>query len=488
MQQLSTPKPAHAVVIGGSIVGAITAAMLADRFERVTILERDAVPDEPRARAGVPQARHVHALLARGAAELERLLPGFLTEMADAGAHLLDVGRDVAWLTPAGWGVPLDSGFTLCCATRDLIEWQVRRRVLQRDNVDFRDNTTVTGLVTDSKRSRVVGVRIRDRRRLEAAMPDCDVRADLVVDAAGRGSQLSDWLLAIGRARVREEIVDGRMTYASRFYELRPSALAGWRAAYVQAALPHDPRGGILFPVEGNRWHLTAFGYGDAAPPMEDDGFRTFIEGLRSTILADVLRDATPLTPIVGHRRTENRWRRFDEVRGWPDGLVAVGDSVCCFDPVYGQGITTGVLGALALTTRLDAEWGSGRVAPTGFARGAQRHMARVVRPAWNLATSEDLRLAGTTGGRRRRRDRILQWYFDRVVATATADASVRRRLLSVMNMVEGPEALLHPHACARVARHLGGRNEPRPPLWPSPHAPLRDALRHGSSIVAAAS
>jgi len=91
------------------------------------------------------------------------------------------------------------------------------------------------------------------------------------------------------------------------------------------------------------------------------------MDSLRSSVLADVLRHATPLTPIVAHRRIENRWRRFDEISNWPDGLVAVGDSVCCFDPVYGQGMTTGIFGALALASSLDAESESTRVGRAGF-------------------------------------------------------------------------------------------------------------------------
>jgi 2-polyprenyl-6-methoxyphenol hydroxylase-like FAD-dependent oxidoreductase len=493
MARIDKGNGSHAIVIGGSMVGSVIAAVLADHFKRVTILERDWVPKGPGSRAGVPQSRHVHVLLARGAAELDLLFPGFLKEMADRGAQIVDVGRDVAWLTPAGWGVPFNSGLSLCCATRDLIEWQTRNRALARGNVTLVDATAVTGLVTDDLGLRVTGVRVRDRR-YDVNTPTGELQADLVVDATGRGSQLSDWLEALGRERVREEVIDAGMTYASRFYALRPNALRGWRAAYVQAALPGHLRGGIMFPVEDNRWHLTIFGYGTAAPPMNETGFREFVEGLRSSVLADVLQNATPLTPIVGHRRTENRWRRFDEMANWPDGLIAAGDSVCCFDPVYGQGITTGVLGALAIRARLVEEWnGSGSV-PGGFARRVQQRMVEIVRPAWNLATGEDLRLASTTGGRLRRRDRLMQHYFDRVVAASTADAKIRGKLLAVMNMIEGPESLMNPQVIAGLLRHMCGRNDKPEPLWlersltqrgGKSDVPRRPANSHADSRVA---
>jgi hypothetical protein len=168
----------------------------------------------------------VHALLSRGAAELEQLFPGYLHELVTAGAQLLDVGHDVAWLTPAGWGVPFESGFTLCCATRDLIEWQARYRAQSMPNVSLVDGTAVLGLLTDARVARVVGVRMRDRRQGSQA-PARALLADLVVDTTGPGSQLPDWLAAIGCPRVRESVIDAGMTYASRFYALPPGALRG---------------------------------------------------------------------------------------------------------------------------------------------------------------------------------------------------------------------------------------------------------------------
>jgi 2-polyprenyl-6-methoxyphenol hydroxylase-like FAD-dependent oxidoreductase len=461
MAMTLTRKPGHALVIGGSIVGSAVAAMLATRFEHVTVIERDALPETPDVRAGVPQGRHVHALLARGATELERLFPGFVDAMVEGGAKLLDVGRDVAWLTPAGWGVPFESGLVLCCGTRNLIEWEIRRRSLSHSNVTLRDMTAVTGLLFDATSSRVTGVRVRSRR---TEGPVDTLMADLIVDTSGRGSQLPEWLTASGRPQVREIVIDAHMAYASRFFAIDQSALRGWGAAYVQPALPHSRCGGILFPVESGRYLLPLFGYGGAAPPTDEDGFVRFIEGLRSSILADILRHAAPLTPIVGHRRTANRWRRYDEMSAWPEGLVAAGDSVCCFDPVYGQGMTTGILGALRLMSRLDAESGVGR---PGFARRVQREMVSVVRPAWNLATGEDLRLDTTSGGRLCARDRWLQRYVDRVIAASTSDTAVRQQLLSVMNMVSGPEALLHPMTVARVAGHICWRRRTTAPLWP---------------------
>ncbi|MGK7916013.1 MAG: FAD-dependent oxidoreductase, partial [Prochloraceae cyanobacterium] len=70
----------HALVIGGSIAGLLAARVLAEHFERVTIIERDYYPENPEPRSGVPQSNQGHFLLARGKQILEELFPGFVEE------------------------------------------------------------------------------------------------------------------------------------------------------------------------------------------------------------------------------------------------------------------------------------------------------------------------------------------------------------------------------------------------------------------------
>ncbi len=66
----------HALVVGGSLAGLLTARVLADGFESVTVLERDQLGNETVPRRGVPHGRHSHVLLEAGRATLEDLLPG----------------------------------------------------------------------------------------------------------------------------------------------------------------------------------------------------------------------------------------------------------------------------------------------------------------------------------------------------------------------------------------------------------------------------
>src|SRR6059036_867709 len=153
----------RAVVIGGSIAGLCAARALADYFDRVTVLDRDAYPAGPAERAGVPQGRHVHALLARGRCELERLFPGFERRMLAAGAHEIDFGRDFATLRGEGWAVREESGISTFFASRTLLETIVRDLLRAVPRVELVERTTVTGLVAERRSwPRVRAVRLAD--------------------------------------------------------------------------------------------------------------------------------------------------------------------------------------------------------------------------------------------------------------------------------------------------------------------------------------
>jgi len=67
----------QALIVGAGMGGLTAARVLADYFERVLVLERDTLPAHAQDRAGTPQGKHVHALLAGGQRALEDLFPGF---------------------------------------------------------------------------------------------------------------------------------------------------------------------------------------------------------------------------------------------------------------------------------------------------------------------------------------------------------------------------------------------------------------------------
>ena len=108
----------RAIVIGGSMAGMLAARVRSDHFDEVVILERDQLPADAAMRAGAPQGRHAHVLLERGRRIIERLLPGIQDEILAAGGRLLDIARDVSWLSWWGELVRYESGVPLLSSSR----------------------------------------------------------------------------------------------------------------------------------------------------------------------------------------------------------------------------------------------------------------------------------------------------------------------------------------------------------------------------------
>src|ERR1019366_1939107 len=121
----------NAIVIGGSMAGLCAARVLSDFYDRVMVIDRDAYPAGAHERPGVPQSRHVHALLMRGRIELDRLFPGFESTMLERGAIEINFGRDFAALRPDGWSVRRLNSITTLFASRVLIE-ATARELLRR--------------------------------------------------------------------------------------------------------------------------------------------------------------------------------------------------------------------------------------------------------------------------------------------------------------------------------------------------------------------
>ena len=57
--------------------GLVAARVLSDFYESVTVVERDLLPPDAENRRGVPQGRHVHAMLGHGTEVLAELFRRF---------------------------------------------------------------------------------------------------------------------------------------------------------------------------------------------------------------------------------------------------------------------------------------------------------------------------------------------------------------------------------------------------------------------------
>ncbi|MFN7945688.1 MAG: 2-polyprenyl-6-methoxyphenol hydroxylase-like oxidoreductase [Blastocatellia bacterium] len=443
----------HAIVIGGSLAGMLTARLLSEHFDHVTIIERDRCPEGPVARPGLSQARHVHVLLARGRMIVEELFPGVCEELKAAGAQSSDAGLALAWLTPAGWGIRFRAGNELLSFTRDLLDWTLRRRLKKFTSVRFMEGYEVTGLLADADRKNVTGISIRPRRKNETVVAEeTNLFAELVVDASGRASKAPQWLAALGYPQPQETVINAHTGYASRIYHRPAGWQADWTATFSQAAPPQQPRAGILFPVEDNCWLVSLAGGGGDYPPTDEAGFLEFARSLPNPLIYQAISRAEPVSPIHGNRSTINRLRHYERLTRQPERFVALGDSVCAFNPVYGQGMSIAALGAQELSGCLSEMRRRAEGDLTGLAQTFQKRLAKINEHPWMMATSEDYRYHGTEGGTPGLKVSLLHRYMDQVIYLTTKSVPVRSLFMDVQQMLRPPAALFSPEMILRVA------------------------------------
>lgn len=440
----------HAVVIGSSMAGLLAARVLGTRFGRVTVLERDERPPGFEPRKGVPQGRHLHVLLQAGENALAELFPGIVAEMERHGAVRFDFAERSRWFHHGAWKRPFPSGLIAHAQSRPLLEGIVRARVHEAPNIVFRYGTEAAGLVLDAPRARVTGVRVREAGALGEGT---ELRADLVVDASGRASRLPAWLAAAGLPAPAEERVGVDITYATRLYH-RPARAPGapfrdWDALLVYQDPPAGKRIGAIYPIEGDRWIVTLGGYLGEHPPDDEAGYLDFARRLERPDLYDAIRGAEPASDIVVYRFPSARFRHFERLPRFPAGVLPLGDAVCSFDPVFGQGMTVAAKEAKILADYLDT------ASPRAGAMPFLRAQADEATTPWRLATSEDLRYPRVTGPRWPGLG-LLQRYTRAVFRLSASDTVVYAALLRVLHLVAGPGVLFRPEILSRVLRAAG--------------------------------
>ncbi|MEV4478279.1 FAD-dependent oxidoreductase [Micromonospora coxensis] len=439
----------RAVVVGASMGGLLAARALSDAYDEVLLLDRDALPETPTSRRGVPQGRQLHVLLDRGRQVLAELFPGIGAELTARGACPVDLHGEVHWYNDGHRMRRAPSDLIAYGMSRPLLEQVVRERVAALPGVRVLAGHEVTGLLTAGDGSRVTGVRVvpGGDDRTEIA-----IEADLVVDAGGRGSRSPVWLAELGYPTAPEERVEINVTYVTRTYRREPGQLEGLLGALANA-MPGQPRAGIVAPHEDGRFAVVLSGVLGEQPPTDDEGMAAFAGSLFAPQIGELLRTALPVSEPVRMRYPASVRRRYERLRRLPEGYLVFADALCSFNPIYGQGITVASLEALLLR-RLLAEGGA------GLARRFYRSAARVIDAPWQISVGTDLRFPEVPG-RRTLKVRLVNAYIARLHAAATTDAGLGAAFLRVINLVDPPTRLLTPGRMLRVLR--GPRPAPTP-------------------------
>lgn len=428
----------HAVVLGASLAGLLAARVLSESYGRVTVVERDRLEAGQGVRRGVPQARHVHALLPSGSQALETLFPGLLAELVAHGTKVISDYTEF-FFSIAGHrlSAAAEPRVLTYLPTRPHLERRIRERVTAISTVHLADGRDVVGLVTDRPGGRISGVRVT--ARMPGSAEEL-LAADLVVDAMGRGTRVPAWLTELGYGAPQEDAVAVHIGYSSAPLRLRHGTEP--EKIVLIGPTPGRPTGMALLATEDHTWLFTATGYRGHHPGNTFESMVEGVAGFAPPHIVEALRYAEPIAPVATYRYEANRRRRYDRTAGLPRGLIAVGDALCGFNPIYAQGMSVAALAAMALRESLH----------TGgdLERRYFRAAARPVEIAWQLAVGQDL-TQPLVEGPRPLRVRLVNRYVRRLLAAGEHDPVVAGRFLRVSAFVDPPTALLRPHIVART-------------------------------------
>lgn len=443
----------HAVVIGAGMSGLTAARALAERFEHVTVLERDHLADAAAQRAGTPQALHVHGLLAGGLNALAALFPGFEDDLVRAGAVPLRGGLDIRVERPGFDPFPMrDLGVLTYAVSRPAIEFTVRQRVLQQANISLQTGSRVTELVASADGVSVMGVRCEGVRCEGADGQLRTLPADLVVDASGRGAPTLNLLQALGRPPPESTAIGVDIGYATATFEIPHDAGRGWLGVMTFPQAPQSSRGALMLPQEDGCWMVSLGGRGADKPPGDEAGFLDYARQLRTPTIYNAIRGARRVGAISRYVFPQSLRRHFERMEKFPRGLLPFGDAVCVFNPIYGQGMSVAAQEAVLLRGVLTRSAGDSdplatlaTLAPTFLAE-----LQPLLETPWAMAAIPDFIFPDTTGERPPDLKRTLKLAFA-MLRLAARRPDVHKLVVEVQHLLKPRSAYRSPLLMARV-------------------------------------
>ena len=445
----STSIGRQAVVVGAGMGGLPAARVLADFFEHVVVLERDTLPLDASDRIGIPQGRHTHGLLAGGQRALSDLFPGFEQDLAAAGAVLVRPGLDLRFERPGFDPPQRDLGLNVRAMSRPLIELTVRRRVEQYTNILIREHCRVQGLVATPDGGTVSAIRFENGDGRSEILA-----TDLVVEASGRGNLTLGLLESIGQAAPEETTIGVDITYATAVFAIPDDALTDCKAVATFDPPTEGGLGAIMLPLERDRWIVTLVGRHGEKPPGDRDGFLAYAQRLRTSTIYDAINKAEQLGEIVRFGFPASFRRHFDRLAEFPRGLLPFGDSICRFNPAYGQGMSVAAQEARLLHELLARHAAEpdplAGLAPAFFAEATS-----LIETPWVMAATPDLAHPKTVGQRPENLQQSLD-FTEGLFRLAAEDGAVHKLIFEVLNLLKPQSALRDPDLVERVKAVAG--------------------------------
>lgn len=434
-----------AVVIGAGVGGLAAAKALSNHFSRVTVLDRDILPSQAEPRNGTAQSKHTHALIAGGLKALSALFPGFEENLHKAGAVKMRVGLEACMERPGYDPFPVrDLGFDVYSGSRPLFELVTRRRIEQQGNIELLPKSRVTEFVASQDSSSITGVRWESSDGQVHTL-----HADIIVDASGRGTLTLELLDTLGFPRPEETEIGIDQAYSTAIFERPSTTPSAWKSMIVLPSAPTSSRGAFLFPIENNRWIMSAGGNHGDAPPGDLIGLLEFLKTLRTQTIFNAVKDAKPFGDIARFLLPSSVRRHFEKLQQFPKGLFVIGDGICRFNPIFGQGMSVAAQEAVILDRLL--AYSSDTLDDLGIKYFAA--CKDVIETPWAVAMN-DFVYPKTRGQRPTDFAQRIQ-YGIALIRLASEDAAVHKLATEVNHLLKPQSALREPELAKRVMERM---------------------------------
>jgi 2-polyprenyl-6-methoxyphenol hydroxylase-like FAD-dependent oxidoreductase len=337
----------------------------------------------------------------------------------------------------------------MCCATRPLFEQVLRAAVLTERRLQLEPELRVRALACEG--GRVKGVLCETRRGGQQLMA-----AELTVDASGSGELTLEALQQLGLPAPEVTNIGVEIGYATALFAIPEGGLAHYKGIQIVPQLPHSTRGALMLPVEGGRWQLSLGSALSELPPADAAAFMHALSQLRTPSIARALEGASPLGEVARFGFTGSRQRHFERLSEFPRGLLVLGDAICRFNPVYGQGLSVAAQQGLALAQLLPAR--AGLADPLeGLAQALFARCARLIETPWQLSALPDLLLPSTRGVRPADlRERFKTAHV--ILQLAARDPEVHLLHMQVTHLLRPRSAYFEGEVGARIREELARR------------------------------
>ncbi|WP_063867741.1 FAD-dependent oxidoreductase [Paenibacillus sp. Soil766] len=383
-------KEGKAIVFGGSITGLMTARVLSSYYKEVLLIDKDKFPDYPAERNGAPHGFHPHRFTQRGKMITEQLFPGYEEELVALGSpsslhktvHMMN-----QYGTVAGPYQRNDIKFS-----RAVLEWVIRERIKKIPNIRLLVEHEVIGLHATPDHSAITGVQVRGR----GVEVKSDFMADLVVDASGRASKLTNWLKEFGYDVPSPDRMKAAIGYSTRRYKV-PAHLKHltekWDVINIMGQPVKGTFTGVFSFIENQVAEMLLYRPGGQYPPTDAEDFEREVAQLPTPMIAEILCELEPISTPKGFRVAELYRHHFEQMERWPDGLLVLGDAFCIYDPIFGQGMTVAAIEVDLLNTMLQERQHNPE--PHFEQKVLRKIQDKAITPAWWLNCAADLQWDG---------------------------------------------------------------------------------------------